>query len=87
MGKTYAVQITTLDPFGEPSLVDRTVVYADTDYEARINGASILNVEPHQVDVVDLDAPVPTDAEMEAMKAEAQAAVPDVPDYMRDIYR
>ena len=87
MGKTYAVQVTTVDAFGEPELVDRTVVYADSELEARTNGAVILGVPDYQVDVVDLDADTPTDAQMEAIQSEARAATLEAPDWMRNIHQ
>jgi len=87
MSKAYAVRVTGMDGAGNTTIQDQTVVYTDTELEARTNGAAQLGVHSTLVEVIEI-ATLPSDAELKERQANAirNAGGGDVPDYMRNIH-
>jgi len=91
MSKTWVVQRLSYNASTNQSeVVGVEVVYADTELEARTQGALRLKVQPEQVTVNALGAEydTPADETMNAMQKQARAAQGvdedgDPPDYMR----
>lgn len=81
MSKTWAIQITEKDAAGNAILLDQRVVYADTELQARVQGAGEMKVDPSRVTVTVIGEN-PDDSDYEALR-EAADEQPVVAEYMR----
>lgn len=65
MPSSYVVRVMQPGLGGDTYLRDRTVVYADSLLEAKVEGAAQLSVSPDAVEVERIQA-TPSDAELQA---------------------
>ncbi len=83
---SYVVDIIKMHETMGETIGNRTVVYADSELEARHTGASMLGALPDDVRVAVLTVN-PTDAEMNEVQREGIAQTENIPDYMRNIHK
>ena len=84
MSKSWAVRVIEFDGHGQETVAAQTVVYADTELEARTQGAALLGERGLAVRVSEIET-LPSDAELARRQAEAVQAN-QVPDFMRNIH-
>lgn len=82
MPSSYAVRQLGRDATDETIVLKQTVVYADTEAEARAQGASMLGLPQSAIQVDEIEA-TPSDAVLNAVQEDAIATA-SVPDYMRN---
>lgn len=84
MPSSYAIQTFTYhETMGD--LIDKqTVVYADTELEARVAGAAQLGVDASVVKVTEIGT-TPSDAELNDRQRQIREST-DIPDYMRNVH-